>query len=177
MASRAEATVEVQDSTLAWDVALLLARIIVGGIFLIAGLTKVGDPGGFATSVRAFHLMPEPLVVPFAFIVPWLEILVGLYLLFGFLTRIGAIGSGLLLITFIVALADSLFTGNTAHPCGCFGANPSPIIAILSGGNTVGWWDLIRDVIMLGLAALIVLRGSGTLSVDEILARRRLEDE
>src|SRR5437764_80635 len=107
MASRAQATVESGDAATAWDVGLLVARIVVGGIFVIAGLTKVGDPGGFATSIRGFGLMPEPLVVPFAFIVPWLEILVGLYLLTGFLTWIGAIGSGLLLITFIVAIADS----------------------------------------------------------------------
>ncbi|MBV9281191.1 MAG: DoxX family membrane protein [Chloroflexi bacterium] len=154
---------------------LLGARVLVGGIFLIAGVAKVGSPGAFAEAIRAFHILPGDLVMPFARIVPWLELLVAAYLLAGFLTRVGALGSCLLLGSFVYALADSLATGNTNHACGCFGsgAGATPILAFLAGGDTVTWWDVIRDLILIALSLLVLVRGAGALSLDGWLARRR----
>ena len=70
----------------------ITARVLVGGIFLLAGITKVGSPGAFADAVRAYHLLPGTLVLPFAYILPWLELLVAVYLLIGFMTRLAAAG-------------------------------------------------------------------------------------
>lgn len=147
----------------------------MGVVFLVAGLAKVGETSAFASAIRAFNLMPDPLVVPFAFFSPWLEALVGVYLLAGFMTRIGAAITGVLLIMFIVAIGDSLFTGNVGHPCGCFGSNPNPILTFMAGGNTVTWWDLIRDLILLALTAVVLVWGAGRLSVDAFLAGRRAQ--
>ncbi len=157
------------------SVGLLVARLLVGGIFLLASVSKIQSPGSFADAVRAFHILPPNLVLPFAFVVPWLELLVGLYLVSGFMSRIGALGSLILLSTFLVALVDALLTGNTSHPCGCFGGagNGNVILSFLAGGNTVGWWDVIRDVLLAGAAACILWLGPGAISVEAMLTRRR----
>jgi uncharacterized membrane protein YphA (DoxX/SURF4 family) len=157
---------------------LLAARLIVGAIFLIAALTKVGAPGDFANAVRAYHILPSALVLPFALIVPWLELLVAAYLLSGFLSWLGAIGAIVLLVSFVIALSDALITGSTAHACGCFGsaAGTNPLLTFLAGGNTITWWDPVRDLILIALSALILWRGPGALSIDGLLARRREED-
>ncbi len=153
--------------------ALLVARLVLAAIFLLAGISKVQAPSEFAETVRAFHLMPDPLAAPFALILPWVEILAALYLIVGFLGRLAAAATAAMLLMFIVALLDALITGHTAHPCGCFGSTTNPVITALAGGDTVGWWDVIRDVILLALALGVAWLGSGALSIDEWVANRR----
>jgi uncharacterized membrane protein YphA (DoxX/SURF4 family) len=153
--------------------ALLVARLLVGGIFLVAAVPKIGDPGGFADAVRAYGLLPAPFVVPFALMLPWLELGVALYLLAGYMTRWAGIGAALLLATFTVAIAHALVTGSTAHACGCFGpgAASNPVLRFLAGGSTVTAWDGIRDLILFALCLLLAWRGAGRWAVDRILAR------
>jgi len=155
-------------------IAALPARLVVGGIFLIAGIDKVQAPGAFADAIRAFHLLPPELVLPLAFVLPWLELLVAAYLLLGFMTRPASIGAGVLLLGFVVALGSSLVTGNTDHACGCFGSGDSvnPVLAFLAGGSTITWWDLIRDLLLIGLATLVFVCGPGLLSLDGLIGRR-----
>ena len=156
-------------------VTLVGARLLVGGIFLLAGLTKVSSPGAFADAVRAYHILPPELVLPFALVVPWLELLAALYLLAGFMARLAAAGTAIMLAGFVYGLTDALATGNTSHACGCFGpgATANPVIAFLAGGNTITWWDVIRDLLLLGLSILVMVQGAGAVSADALLARRR----
>jgi len=158
---------------------LVLARLCVGGIFLIAAVGKVQSPGAFADAIRAFHLLPPALVLPTAYALPWIELLVALYVLTGFLARPAALAAGGLLLVFTAALLDSLMTGNTNHACGCFGpgAGAYPILALVSGGSTVTRWDVVRDLILAGMAALIAAGGAGTLSVDRIRQPRHSRAE
>lgn len=151
----------------------LISRLLVGLIFLLAAVPKIVSPGDFASSVRAYHVLPAELVVPFTLILPWLELLVAVYLLSGFMGRIGAGGAVVLLLTFIFALVQALATGNTAHACGCFGSGANPLITLLAGGNSIGWWDVIRDGILLILAAWVAWCGPGQFSIDALLARRQ----
>ena len=153
------------------------ARLIVGGIFLIAGLDKVQAPGTFADAIRAFHLVPAGVVLPMTFILPWLELLVAAYLLIGFFSRLAAAGAILLLFMFVVARGTSLARGDTNHACGCFGsaAHANPVLAFLSGGNRVTWWDLIRDLLLVALSSAVLVWGAGPLSVEAFLACRREE--
>lgn len=156
--------------TLHLDRRLLLAvRVIVGGIFLAAGLDKVVAVGAFADAVRSYHLLPPGAVLPFALAVPWIEVLVGLYLLAGFQVRLAAAGSMFLLAMFIAALGRALVLGDTDHACGCFGAGEgNAVLAFLSGGSTITPWDVIRDCILLALSALTFLGGAGALSLAEL---------
>jgi uncharacterized membrane protein YphA (DoxX/SURF4 family) len=156
--------------------AALIARLLVGGIFLVAAIPKLGDTGGFVDSIRAYHLMPPTLVVPFAIALPWVELLAGGYLLLGYMSHWAGVATALLLAIFVVALTDALITGNTAHSCGCFGkgAESNPVLAFLAGGNTITPWDDIRDAILIGLSLAIAAWGAGAWSVDRLLARKRL---
>lgn len=142
-------------------------------------MDKIQAPGAFVDAVRAFHLLPAVLVEPFALVVPWLELLVGLYVVSGFLSRVAAAGSIALLSMFVAALGTALATGDTAHACGCFGqgAQANPILALLDGGDTITWWDLIRDLALIALSTMIVVYGPGRVSIDGIVRGRRLELE
>lgn len=149
---------------------LLGTRIVVAGIFLLAGLDKIVSVGAFADAVRSYHLLPAPLVLPYALAIPPLEILVGAYLLLGFQARLAAIGSIVLLGMFMVALIRALILGDTNHACGCFGAGSTanPILAFLTGGTTITPWDVVRDLILVALSGLIVVFGAGPISAGKL---------
>ena len=152
----------------------LAARLVVGCIFLLAAIDKIQSPGGFADAVRAFHLLPPSLVLPFAFVIPWVELLVAVYLIAGYLCRVAAAGTIALLGMFVFALGTALAGGDTNHACGCFGSggDVNGVLALLEGGQTIGWWDVIRDLIMIAMSVPLVLYGAGSASVDALLARR-----
>ncbi|RYI99711.1 MAG: DoxX family membrane protein, partial [Actinomycetales bacterium] len=66
----------------------LLARLIVGGVWLYAGALKVGDPESSVTAVRAYQLLPTGLADSVGRVLPMLEIVIGACLVLGLLTRI-----------------------------------------------------------------------------------------
>ncbi len=81
-----------------------LARLILAGVLLAAGILKAIDPAGSVAAVRAYELVPSPLATPIGWGLPFLEIGLGLLLLVGLHTRAAAIFSAVLLVTLLAAV-------------------------------------------------------------------------
>ena len=124
----------------------LVARVVVGGVFVVAGALKLPDPAAAVRAVRAYQLLPEPLVAPVAFGLPAVEIALGLALLAGIFVRTAAIASAVLLVVFIAAVASAWARGLQID-CGCFG-DGGPVAA----GETAYPAEIIRDVALLVVA-------------------------
>ncbi|MGY1593872.1 MauE/DoxX family redox-associated membrane protein [Geodermatophilus sp. SYSU D00708] len=84
-------------------------RLVLGGVFLVAGARELRDPGAALRAVGAYRLLPEPLVAPVAFGLPVVEIAVGLALLAGVLVRTAARAAAVLLVGFLVAIGSAWF--------------------------------------------------------------------
>src|SRR6187200_2424287 len=89
----------------------LVARLVVGVVWVVAGALKLPDPAESVRSVRAYQLLPESVVPPVGYALPVLEILVGACLLLGLLTRLGAVVSALMLCAFVVGIASAWARG------------------------------------------------------------------
>jgi len=97
-----------------------IVDLIVGGIFVYAGVVKVLDPVQFANDIDNYKTLPWFVSVRLAVYLPWLEIFCGLALIFRFLYR-----GGLSILTVLIAV----FIGVTIAAkmrglditCGCFG--------------------------------------------------------
>src|ERR687898_1815821 len=77
--------------------ATLVSRVLLGGVFLFAGATKIPAPGSLAAAIRSYELgLPEWLVSLSAPAPPYLEGLLGLYLLAGLFTKNPAWGANAL---------------------------------------------------------------------------------
>ncbi len=100
---------------------LLLFRIIVGGIFIWAGVLKIIDPLGFAQSIENYRVVSRPLAFFVAVWLPWVEVLSGAFLIIGVLKRSSALLISLQLIGFIGLVAFALARGIDTS-CGCFGS-------------------------------------------------------
>ena len=68
-----------------------VGRVVLGGVFVVAGALKIPDPAEAVRAVRAYRLLPEVLVAPVAFGMPVVEIAVGLALLAGVFVRTAAV--------------------------------------------------------------------------------------
>ena len=128
------------------------ARILLGGVFVVAGVLKVPDPAAAVRAVRAYQLLPEPAVAPVAFGLPVLEIAVGLALLAGVFVRTAAITSAVLLVVFLTAVGSAWARGLQID-CGCFG-NGGEVAA----GQTAYPLEVLRDAALLLIALALARR-------------------
>ena len=125
-----------------WVICLTLA-----GVFLAAGLAKIGNPAAFALSIHQFGILPTSCVNLVAIYLPWVEIVCAGALVFCPATRPGALWLAIILLAvFCAALASSALRGEVVD-CGCFGAN----------GNPTPAWNAIGRNGGLALLALVAL--------------------
>jgi uncharacterized membrane protein YphA (DoxX/SURF4 family) len=133
-------------------------RIGLGVMFLFSSAPKIRDLSGFAGVVQQYAILPEPLVVPFAYAMPFGEFLLGVLLTLGFLTRLAALGGAGLMLLFIAALVYNLLRGNTPE-CGCFELGGA-------SGSIIDWSLVARDVLFLGLFAVTFFDRTRRFSLD-----------
>ncbi len=103
----------------------LVARLIVGVVDLIAGLVKFPDPAGNVRQVRAFDILPEAIVPTVGHALPTIEIIIGVALILGLLTRLFAVIGALFFLAFIIGIASAWARGLEIN-CGCFGSHGVP---------------------------------------------------
>ena len=97
-----------------------IVGLIIGGIFIYAGVIKAMDPVGFANDIDNYKILPWPLAVRLAFYLPWLEMLCGLALILRFFYRGGLFILTGLTFVFIAASVVAKVRGLDIT-CGCFG--------------------------------------------------------
>jgi len=102
------------------DILWRIVALIIGGIFIYAGVIKAMDPVAFANDIDNYKILPWPLVVRLAFYLPWLELLCGLALILRFFYRGGLFILTGLTFVFIAASVVAKVRGLDIT-CGCFG--------------------------------------------------------
>jgi putative oxidoreductase len=113
-------------------------RLLIGGLFLYAGLSKIGEPYKFAAAIQAYQFLPQFLVGLAAVVIPWIETVGALALLFGWKPRSALVIFILLLVFFVAIIGFTMFRGLDID-CGC---------GLLSD-RKVGWLVLIEDLTLL----------------------------
>ena len=139
------------------EIALALLRIILGGLFVWAALTKVSNMELFAEETANYRLLPPVLVSLFAVCLAGVEILSGTLMVLGIAVRACAAVAALVLAAFSLALVQALLRGINLN-CGCFG-----------GSELASWWTVGRDVLLLTACTPLVSLGGGRLAPDRIV--------
>ncbi len=143
----------------------LLVRLVLAGVFLVAGALKLPDPDESLRAVRAYRLLPEALVPAVGYGLPVLEVVLALLLLAGLATRLGAVVSAVLLVLFIVGVSSAAARGLTID-CGCFGGGGD-----VAADETRYTEEIVRDVALLAGALLLFRWPRTRWSADGWLAR------
>jgi uncharacterized membrane protein YphA (DoxX/SURF4 family) len=135
------------------------ARLLLGGVLVVAGLLKMPDPAAAVRAVRAYRLLPEGLVGPVAFGLPVVEIAVGLALLAGVYVRTAAIAAAVLLAVFLAAVGSAWARGLQID-CGCFGGGGQ-----VAAGRTAYPGEVARDLGLLLVALALARRPASRLAL------------
>lgn len=145
----------------------LAARLLTGGVWIVAGLIKLPDPASSTRAVRAYDLLPESVVPPLGLVLPLLEVVVGLCLVLGLLTRAMAVVSALLFVAFIIGIASAWARGLEID-CGCFGGGGE-----LEGASAKYPGEIARDVGLLLASLWLVVRPRSSWSLDALISPTR----
>jgi putative oxidoreductase len=132
-----------------------VVAIVIGGLFIYAGVVKVVDPTEFARDIDNYRMLPWQASVAFGLYLPWIEILCGLALVARVLYRGGAFILTALMALFIVITILAKARGLDIS-CGCFG-HASKYLTFT--------WHLALDFLLLG--GLLLLWKSSTPRPDD----------
>jgi putative oxidoreductase len=154
-------------------VPLLVARLLLGCLFIYMGALKVAHPIEFLKQVRLYHMMPEDppyFLTVTAITLPWVEIVTGIALILG----IGLRGSALLMVGMLAvftpaillrALAIRAETGipffDIKFDCGC------------GAGVVITWRKLLENTGLIVLALLVLVSQSRRFCLPNLFCRTR----
>ena len=99
------------------------SRLVLGGVFIYAAILKMRAPQDFADSIASYHILPDPIINLWAFGLPLFELIGGLFLLTGYMCRIGLLSIMTMLLVFLGAILSALLRGLSIN-CGCFAGEP-----------------------------------------------------
>ncbi len=142
--------------TSAWVV--VPARVLVAAVFLFAGFSKLLLPHAEVMAlVQQYEVIPAAVIPAIATYLPWIEVLSGTALLIGFFTTYAALAVAAQLVSFSLLMIVVIFSGVVIEDCGCFG--------------NLGWKEtplhvLIRDIIMLGMVGVVLMRRRDSWALD-----------
>jgi len=137
-------------------IALIVARILLGLIFIYAAYAKLHFNGSwhlrdyyffFAMGIDSYKMLPLGAVQWMAKILPWAELALGAMLVIGIGVRWAGLAVSGLLVLFMIALAHAA-RGGLEINCGCFGNNS------VKPGT-----ELARDVGLLAVALAVTVGG------------------
>ena len=129
------------------DTAILYtAQLTLFAIFSGAALHKLVDPRRFAGVFRDYRVVPSALAFPLAMAAIALETAVAASLLLPATRRLGALGVGVLLLSYSLAIVVNLLRGRRDIDCGCsWNAKGQPISGAL----------VVRNALLMIPAALL----------------------
>lgn len=123
---------------------LAFSQAILVLVFLAGAWSKLRALEAFEGVVYNYRLLPEPIVRPVALLLPFVELAVGLGLMYPPIRPYAAVAAAALLVIFSAAIGINLLRGRREIDCGCFS---SALKQQLSG------WLLVRNAALVGLTA------------------------
>ena len=134
---------------------LLLGRLILGYIFIYASIDKIIDPVSFSDVIDNYHITPVLLNNLFALFIPWLELIIGLCLIFNLKVQGASLLSIILLLWFIFILTQAIFRGINVE-CGCFDLNTSDLNDLELRKNMIK--RIFEDLVFLGISLYVNIK-------------------
>jgi hypothetical protein len=104
------------------NVGFVIPRVILGGIFIVSGYQKLMEGSAvFAAVIRGYEIVGGPIAEGMAAGLPWVELVLGVFLVLGLWRRTAILGLWAFNMAFIAALLSAIVRKIPLENCGCFG--------------------------------------------------------
>ena len=137
----------------------MIIRILIGGLLLVSGALKVGHPAALAASIAGFRLLPATIVGPLAVALPYVELLLGVYLIAGLFTRVVAVLAAVQFLLYGGAVGSAVVRHISTN-CGCFGPGDQAV---------ADWPHVAFDFALAAGSVFVAYAAPGALAVDRRL--------
>jgi len=123
-------------------------RLTLAFVFIYASIDKIVHPQAFAQAIFNYQVLPIFLINLTAIVLPWMELILGVCLLFNYWMNGVSLLTAVLMLLFLSIITFNLSRGLNVG-CGCFST---------SAEGSMDTLTLIRDIIFLCLSfSLVVL--------------------
>jgi uncharacterized membrane protein YphA (DoxX/SURF4 family) len=142
------------------DYLVLIARLIIGLMFIIASIEKIADPSAFAKSITNYKIVSGTVALIIATILPWMELLCGLAIVFGIFLRGSSLLVSIMLVVFTLGIISALLRGLDIS-CGCFTQDPS--------AAKIGWQAIGENALSVAVAIFLFCSNGTRFSLERFL--------
>lgn len=105
-------------------------RVLIGFIFIFAGVEKIVEQESFAISIENYRILPIALINIVAITLPWVEVVAGILLIFGISIKENIVIINSLLLLFVFLIITAVLRGLDID-CGCFGTADGQKVGLL----------------------------------------------
>jgi uncharacterized membrane protein YphA (DoxX/SURF4 family) len=100
----------------------LLIRFVLGLIFVVSGGEKALSPvENFVYVIQGYEVVPDALIGLIAHVFPWVELMLGVFVLLGLWLDWACRGLMLVSLTFMGLVTQAIVRNLPLDSCGCFG--------------------------------------------------------
>jgi len=147
----------------------LVGRLLLGGVFLVAGGLKAFKPAEAASAVAAYKILPTQLAHIAGYALPWFEIAIGLLLIIGLSIRMAAVVSGGVMLLFVVSII-SVWARGLLIDCGCFGGGGVIDPSLAASVHRTYFIEILRDLGLAFIALYLYFFPYGLFSIEKSAA-------
>ncbi|MBI4146407.1 DoxX family membrane protein [Candidatus Woesearchaeota archaeon] len=123
-------------------------RIVLGLLLVITGALKIPNLKGFSVIVASYGLLPRKLVKPLAYVQPFAEFVVGVWVLSGQYLFFASIAGLLLMLAADIFVLSALLKRKKLDNCGCYG---------IAFKIPLSWKKFIENLVWTGLFVLLLI--------------------
>jgi len=125
----------------------IILRILFGSLLIFSAYTKFIDIPQFQKAILEFAIIPDMYSSMASYIIPLIELILGLLIIFNFYIILSLQGAIYLLTLFTSIIVVKLIEGGEEISCGCFGA---------LSADKIDFYSVLRNIILL-ICALFIL--------------------
>lgn len=128
----------------------VLLRLFMGCFFVVSGGHKLLSPyENFLYVVQSYEIHTASLDRMIAWVVPWTEFLVGIFLVCGLWLKTVLKVLAFLIAGFILVVAQAILRNLPIQECGCFGelfSVPLPAVLLIDNSLLLFIWWLLKRI-------------------------------
>lgn len=149
----------------------VVIRIVMGVMMIYSGFIKALDPIVFESIIMKYNIIPNFFAPYPAIVLPYLEIIIGIFLVIGMRVKASAFLSMGLMVMFAVFIAINIARGES-FDCGCFRFDWLG----LGISETISYTLLVRNFILFILFLIIFKTERHLFSIENIIEKEDLQN-